>query len=670
VIGGLRKTGRFARGIARLQSGIAGGSRAGQRPERGAGTSGVGVEFLEPRRLLAFDPSAQAQELLEHVNRMRMNPQAEWPILFTSLSPLRARDPDANLAVQGLNDPTTALVNAEWPRLQPAAPLAWNASLSAAATAHSQLIIQFDTQSHQLPGEASLVDRTRAAGYAGYSAIGENVFAFSKSAFNAHSAFAIDWGVPNRGHRTMIMDPAFREFGAGMVADASPATTVGPLVVTQNFGSRFADGGPFLVGVVYRDANANLRYDAGEGLGGATVQIVGPGGTFTTTTMTAGGYQLQVPQGTYTITATGGGLAQAQQAVGVQVAAANVKVDFKASAAVGPFTPVRTVGAVEFGTIAAGYAVRSGGATGAVLPVTFGGVNASAKNPGAGWAAVGARASGSGYEVFWRNVGAGAYAAWTLDAAGARTGGRGLTVAETQAVESQVGFDITGDAQIGVPAVVFTSVRTVGAVEFGTVPAGYAVRSGGAAGTVLPVTFGGVKASATNPGAGWAAVGARASGSGYEVFWRNVGAGAYAAWTLDAAGARTGGRGLTVAETQAVESQVNFDITGDGRIGVPTVVFTSVRTVGAVEFGTVPAGYAVRSGGVSGAVIPVTFGGVNASATNPGAGWTAISARASVGGFQVLWRHTLGSYAQWTLNASGVRTSGTAITAQQAQSGW
>ena len=157
-------------------------------------------------------------------------------------------------------------------------------------------------------------------------------------------------------------------------------------------------------------------------------------------------------------------------------------------------------------------------------------------------------------------------------------------------------LDITGDGRIGVPLNQFTSVRTVGGVEFGTFPAGYAVRTGGANGQVIPVTFGGAVASTSNPGAGWAAVVARSSGSGYEVIWRHAQSGTHAAWTLNAAGAWTGGRGLALAEVQVVESQVNFDITGDGKIGVPPVPFTAQRTVGTVEFGTIPAGYAVRVG--------------------------------------------------------------------------
>jgi len=304
------------------------------------------LEQLESRTLLAFDPSAQAQEMLEHVNRMRMDPQAELQVLFTSLGPLTARDPDANAAIRYFKDQTGSSIQADWAAFRPVAPLAWNENLSTAAARHTALIISHDEQSHQLPGEPGLVDRFRNAGYAGYSAAGENVFAFSKSVFHAHSGFAIDWAVPDRGHRKMIMDPDFRDFGVGITAETSAATSVGPLVVTQNFGNRSGYGDAFVLGVAYRDGNGNRRYDAGEGLGGVTIDVSGPGGTFTTTTMSAGGYQLQVPGGTYTVTASGANLGEARQVSGVQVVSSNVKLDFQPVAAPAGSLPRPPMGVV------------------------------------------------------------------------------------------------------------------------------------------------------------------------------------------------------------------------------------------------------------------------------------------------------------------------------------
>ena len=111
-----------------------------------------------------------------------------------------------------------------------------------------------------------------------------------------------------------------------------------------------------------------------------------------------------------------------------------------------PFTSVRTVGTVEFGTIAAGYAVRT---SGVVIPVTWSGRNASASSPGGGWAAVGARRSGAGYEVLWRHAALGLVGTWMVDAAGRQVSVRGLSLAEAKALETQVGFDVTGDGIVG-----------------------------------------------------------------------------------------------------------------------------------------------------------------------------------------------------------------------------
>jgi hypothetical protein len=272
--------------------------------------------------------------MLEFVNRMRTNPQGHLTgDLFSSLSPLVARDPDAQIAIDFFRDPSSAVLQSEWSLLQPVAPLAWSESLVKSAIAHSDQMIAYDQQSHQLPGEPALGTRVSNARYGSYSAVGENVFAFAKGVFHAHSAFAIDWAVSSRGHRLNIMNPEFRDFGAGIVAENSSATSVGPWVVTQNFASRCGFRESRVVGVVYHDQNSNNRYDAGEGVGGASVTIIGQGGdSFTTQTMSAGGYQLTVPAGTYTVRITGGGLTSPRERANVLVGSENVKVDFSGDA--------------------------------------------------------------------------------------------------------------------------------------------------------------------------------------------------------------------------------------------------------------------------------------------------------------------------------------------------
>ncbi len=291
----------------------------------------VRVEPLEDRCLLSFDPTALSQELLFHTNRMRVDPQGELDVLFSSIDPLTARDPSSQAAIEYFQDPTTAEILSEWASLTPTAPLSWNESLYNAAMGHSQLMQQYDVQTHQITeaGEPRPAARAEAAGYTTWTRVGENIFAYAETPFHAHSAFVIDWGPTNedRGHRTNIMNPDYREVGIGIITDNSSSTNVGPLVVTQDFGNRWDVGGPFLVGVVYADGDSDASYDASEGLGGITITATGTGGTFTTTTMTAGGWQLQLPAGEYTVTASGGGFTGTGR-VSVDVGTSNVEVDF------------------------------------------------------------------------------------------------------------------------------------------------------------------------------------------------------------------------------------------------------------------------------------------------------------------------------------------------------
>ncbi len=64
-----------------------------------------------------------------------------------------------------------------------------------------------------------------------------------------------------------------------------------------------------------------------------TVTATGASGTFTTTTMTAGGYQLQVPPGTYEVRVEGFPLVGSLVVAEVVMANQNVKVDFELQSA-------------------------------------------------------------------------------------------------------------------------------------------------------------------------------------------------------------------------------------------------------------------------------------------------------------------------------------------------
>jgi Ca2+-binding RTX toxin-like protein len=285
------------------------------------------VENLESRLLFALTITPREQELLEMLNRMRTNPQGEYAILT------QTKNKDVQDAISFFHV-NLSVLKQQFSQLTPAQPLAWDASLRGAAMAHSQAMIDADQQTHQAPGEADLATRIKNAGYKNMSVAGENVYAFATGTFDAHASFAIDWGDGTTGlqnppgHRDNMMDGDYREVGMGLIDVTDTSKSVGPLVVTQDFGDRFNFGNSWFLGVVYNDTNHDGFYTAGEGIAGATITLTGTAGTFSTTSMAAGGYQVQVPAGTYRVVASSAALGGTITLPSVTVGSQNVKEDF------------------------------------------------------------------------------------------------------------------------------------------------------------------------------------------------------------------------------------------------------------------------------------------------------------------------------------------------------
>ncbi|NEX46607.1 CAP domain-containing protein [Pseudotabrizicola algicola] len=275
-------------------------------------------------------PTAFEQELLELANRARANPAGEFDELVLDAANRVGITRDVSMALAFFKV-DMGVLRSQLNSYAPVAPLAWNGALAVAAEAHSALVIQFDTQSHRLPGEAGLLERIRAAGYSNIAAVAENVFAYARDPVYAHAGFYIDWGnsptgiQQPAGHRDAILNRNYQEVGMGVLSENDPATRVGPYIVTQNFGAR-RDYVQQLVGVVFDDADGDRFYDAGEGLGGIGVTVAGSQGSYSTTTWASGGYQLALPAGTYTVTFAGGSLpgVHSQQ---ITIGTENVKLD-------------------------------------------------------------------------------------------------------------------------------------------------------------------------------------------------------------------------------------------------------------------------------------------------------------------------------------------------------
>ncbi|MEM6904942.1 MAG: M10 family metallopeptidase C-terminal domain-containing protein, partial [Pseudomonadota bacterium] len=277
-------------------------------------------------------PSAQEVLQVEFINRARSDPRGELDKLILSTNPLVTVDPTLTRAMEFFGT-DLALLFSQLDGIEAVAPVAWNSDLNDSATTHSQLMIDFDEQEHNLPGEPLLGERVEIAGY-DFNRVAENIFAFGESPEHIHGGFYVDFGGTNTGiqdppgHRNAILNPAFYEIGVGILTENDSSTNVGPFVVTQHFGSIL--GTPrALTGVIIDDQDNDDFYDIGEGIGGVTITatgINGTPGTFQTQSFGAGLYTLSLPDGTYSVTYSGSGLDQSVTET-VTIDGLNVKLD-------------------------------------------------------------------------------------------------------------------------------------------------------------------------------------------------------------------------------------------------------------------------------------------------------------------------------------------------------
>ena len=287
------------------------------------------LEHLEPRMLLSASPSPFEQEMLWLINDMRTDPADHLDHFIIGYgTPALSSDDDINGALEDFNVAGSVL-QSDWSTLTSTAPVAWSPLLDNAAEFHSQYMINEDAQKHEFSGGPTIGERITAAGYA-YNVASENIFAYSKSALYGHAGFTVDWGYGSGGmqdppgHRRSIMDPRWVHVGIAAIAEDDDDTDVGPYVVTQDFAKPWTSD-RYLVGTIWSDADADGKFDGGEGFSGVTVTAVGAA-TYSTTSWGSGGYQLQLPAGTYDVSISGGALEGVQSAQ-VTIAGENVKLD-------------------------------------------------------------------------------------------------------------------------------------------------------------------------------------------------------------------------------------------------------------------------------------------------------------------------------------------------------
>lgn len=206
-------------------------------------------------------------------------------------------------------------------------PLAFDSDLFTAAEGHSAWMIGADTFSHTGAGGSTAHQRMMAAGYdfTGSWSSGENIaWASTRAPVGLQDEVQLLHQnlMASDGHRANILNANFREIGIGF--ETGEYKGWDGAFVTENFAR--SGSGSQLTGVAFDDRDGDVFYDPGEGLAGITVTAKSTqGATFTTKTLDAGGYALDLPAGTYAVTFSGGGIAGTTKTatIGTQ----NVKLD-------------------------------------------------------------------------------------------------------------------------------------------------------------------------------------------------------------------------------------------------------------------------------------------------------------------------------------------------------
>lgn len=293
------------------------------------------LENLESRELLSTTapsggPTSQEQYMLQVLNLVRTNPKAAVQYLQSNVN----ADISATLNYYGVNLQQTLQ---QIGSMSPQPPLAWNQDLANAAQGHSQDMETKGFQSHNGSDGSTPLQRITSAGYTNSTHSGENVYAYSDSVDYAMEAFLLDWGVPDGGHRTNIMEPgtsqqnAYKDVGIGIVNSSGP-NGIGPMVVTQEFGIQSGEKAQ-VVGVAYNDAAGTGLYQVGEGA--ANVQItavnLANGKVSSTQTWSSGGYEMTLDPGNYLIIASQNNKVISSQSININNV--NVEADFNTGAA-------------------------------------------------------------------------------------------------------------------------------------------------------------------------------------------------------------------------------------------------------------------------------------------------------------------------------------------------
>jgi cytochrome c2 len=285
------------------------------------------------------------------------------------------------------------------------------------------------------------------------------------------------------------------------------------------------------------------------------------------------------------------------------------------------------------------------------------------------WTPIAVQQTATGFEVALKDGSADLYAVWDTDASGNFISGPISNVSGTSAalesIEASFNFDLNGDGTIGVPlpssATVIESSGTTTLLTNGSY---YYLRAG--AGPAVYLSYGGAPVTAGEFGA-WTIIAAQQTATGFEVALKNGSADQYGVWNTDASGNYVSASLSNVSGTstalESIETSFNFDLNGDGVIGVPSGgtggttggSMTVIESSGTTSLLTDGAHYFLQPNG--GAAVELSYNGSPVAVGEFGA-WAPIAAQQTSTGYEVALKDgSADLYGVWNTDSSGNWTS-------------
>jgi serralysin len=281
------------------------------------------------------------------------------------------------------------------------------------------------------------------------------------------------------------------------------------------------------------------------------------------------------------------------------------------------------------------------------------------------WSVIGAeQVSGGGYDVVWKDLASGQYSVWSTDSNGnfLTTLGSATQMGGTdpalKALEPTLQQDLNGDGTIGLPAAVSTTIEALGSTRLALSGGNYHLKSI-ATGTGPTLKYAGSAVIAANWGT-WSVIGAeQVSGGGYDVVWKDSASGQYSVWGTDSNGnfLTTLGSATQMVGTdpalKALEPTLQQDLNGDGTIGLPAAVSTTIEALGSTRLALSGGNYHLESI-AAGTGPTLKYAGSAVIAANWGT-WSVIGAeKVSGGGYDVVWKNSANAhYSVWSTDANG-----------------